>query len=993
MARPPNIKITSVDPSHVDDEDAVFIDLTTQPLPVGRRADPADYHRRAANSSRFAGAAENAPVAQDEGAHEPRFATQLVDDNARFAVPPRELNEETRVPDAAGSSAGSPATARSESNASNSMSWTTESSVFNAAASRSPTSLYSDSELTFSSPTASEASSLSSSLSSSPSSSLEGLPTTEAPARKSRGHEDASSVAQYARMVVGPVLRHQSLQSGTEKRRSLCAQDSLRELNVVDGLDYIFNPLFHRACATRLSPFPRSFLLDGRGSYRAAAVVTEASRADRQMCRSAGDQQLQKTKNAQFDEFVETFLGSARVEHRRSVSEPRILLHSSHREPSVYEKLLYNPRAYGLLSHASQHEFRKKTEDFEMAWTPIRPIAYDVQDHALGCTNLAKWPDSAFDGSLFAYKYGNQCCQCPYEQGVSFFIPPFYFQALTNRDDRSTMPPYHLLGRTVAGMLGLPASEPEVCITRGPRHMDYLHRFGDQDTATSRPTSDHVGAAGDLWNKETADVVAFQGDTERESYFRGRRVISLKKQHSMKGHKSGGEVDYQGLKIAKQVTAGTHPSLIGSLSLDHQYLRRVMPSVWIRSRSCCPKDIQHLDLIIFFGGKDMVALDWLPLINQWIQHQITQNQTAAGELKRNSGTLQTPQPSRRQAPEATADAGTPVIPRHLPAFDPALLQQRRRSSVRALQASRAVHGVTAHSSSPERKGDTTITSLQTQLLKLVTKEQPSKVESQSVQCRPFGLPSSCTMESVKLRTNCGFGLVEYPGYGSAGGLPSPSSCVDSGIEVIRHCIASTKPETVDLHVVGYSLGCAIASRVVALVAERLSGIYDTASEGAALTPEPLSKVTGLKTLVLVAPFTSTWDCVNTMLHVPKKLHDVSSFLLDSLPSRQCQYNNQETLGRLANTIRRAPERFPRFGLTILFGDNDPIIAKHMGGTLASHFRRSLGKGLLSEHRVAVRCIRVAGADHGTVLDPDRLIKVFTKYHSDIQLCTLERQDR
>lgn len=95
------------------------------------------------------------------------------------------------------------------------------------------------------------------------------------------------------------------------------------------------------------------------------------------------------------------------VERRRSVSEPKSGS-SSHRQPSLYEKLLYNPKAYALLSRAAQHEIRQKTEQFEMAWTTIRPLTYYVQDHALDCLNLDKWPDGSIQKSLFAFKYDRQ---------------------------------------------------------------------------------------------------------------------------------------------------------------------------------------------------------------------------------------------------------------------------------------------------------------------------------------------------------------------------------------------------------------------------------------------------------------------------------------------------------------------------------------------------------------------------------------------------------
>lgn len=481
-------------------------------------------------------------------------------------------------------------------------------------------------------------------------------------------------------------------------------------------------------------------------------------------------------------------------------------------------------------------------------------------------------------------------CHCPYEPGVSFFVPPFCFEALYNTEGNGVETVHHdgLLGPRAAGML---ATEHEAWVAQRTGHGMECVRFprGENDSGKK------VSLVQKSFNSTQKIVIDESNSVEgvnngSDQYELPRRRFLVEQPDTSRQAKN------VGLKIGKRLETERRHPLSRCLSLDDQYVRQVAPTVWIRSRPVCPGDIDHVDIVLFFGGKDMLAIDWISFVNQWIQSQAVQA-GALSDLKYKETRASSNNVAATSLARPENSLASLIVPRHVPTFDSAALQQRRRSSVRAMQAARLA--VNAESDTPPTTADLPLR--QAELLRLVTKELGCKTKVKSLLQPPS--TSVGQVEAVRLRTTCAFGLVEYPGYGTAHGLPSPSSCVDSGIEVIRHCIAHMKPTTVDLHIIGYSLGGAIASRVATLLADRITRRKTKKEEIQYPLTEPLTRITQLKTLILVAPFTTTWDCVNALLHVPKKLQDLSSYLLDSLPSRKCQYNNTVVLGRLAEIVR------------------------------------------------------------------------------------------
>lgn len=141
-------------------------------------------------------------------------------------------------------------------------------------------------------------------------------------------------------------------------------------------------------------------------------------------------------------------------------------------------------------------------------------------------------------------------------------------------------------------------------------------------------------------------------------------------------------------------------------------------------------------------------------------------------------------------------------------------------------------------------------------------------------------------------TDQGFLLVEYPGYGSRTGRPSPETLragTETTLDALARQLKTTRRELAPLAVVGYSLGAAAALDYASL--------------------HPVQRI------ILFAPFTTMLDMARRMVGSPV-CHLLSH-----------RYDNVTTL----HTIQAhgCPP------LTILHGDEDDFIPPEMGKALAA----------------------------------------------------------
>lgn len=141
-------------------------------------------------------------------------------------------------------------------------------------------------------------------------------------------------------------------------------------------------------------------------------------------------------------------------------------------------------------------------------------------------------------------------------------------------------------------------------------------------------------------------------------------------------------------------------------------------------------------------------------------------------------------------------------------------------------------------------------------------------------------------------TQCGFLLIDYPGYGSNPGSPNQQSIR----EAVQNAVDKTRthhPSITTVNIIGQSLGAAVA--------------VDTA------------KYLKSSSLILISPFTSLYDMATIAIgHWWAQL--LSPFLWDS-------YHTQDTL-QILRTI------LPDLKILIIHGTNDQVVPISMGKTLA-----------------------------------------------------------
>lgn len=532
-------------------------------------------------------------------------------------------------------------------------------------------------------------------------------------------------------------------------------------------------------------------------------------------------------------------------------------------------------------------------------------------------------------------------CPCDFERSVSFFIAPFYFEA------------FH-------------TSQPSPIRNLDPFGVIRLN--GTQNNGKLEESEVYFGKLSDLHKRESLSQHPGMFDSKVKRKHRGSELSFSKRGSSKDSYRRQSSTATVTSSASIPIRcAPAQPSLAHSrgkysvstnsifpISCDRQYVRSVSNTLWIRSKSCAGEMAGHLTIVLFFGGKDMLALGWLDLLGQWIEAEIKSKVGAPGVAAKRRVVKKE---AVARPPKATANPPQhPKTPRHLPKWDSTAFAKRSPGTRRIENSpstpappqddSDDTGGETPASPSPTQTA-TTPPSLEENSPSTpappqhdsdLFKETPPSPSPTQTTTTPSSRPSRLItrpIPNIKCRVNVAFGLVEFPGYGYGEGLPSPSSCVDGGLEVVRSIIGHTKPATVELHIIGYSLGCAIALRVANMIADQIvdnsnqnfpwvknyhesnrTTTLSSASHTLTVSPsssprplthfyerEPLTKVVALKSLLLIAPFSTTWETANSLLRVPASLQRVSKFLFDIVSDKTIQYDNKEAIGRLARIMK------------------------------------------------------------------------------------------
>lgn len=169
----------------------------------------------------------------------------------------------------------------------------------------------------------------------------------------------------------------------------------------------------------------------------------------------------------------------------------------------------------------------------------------------------------------------------------------------------------------------------------------------------------------------------------------------------------------------------------------------------------------HLTLWLCCGGKDMLALDWLPFVSHFLLH----NEEQAAEQR----TAGAPLPHPAQLPRVELERGAFKLPHY-----------SRESAL-----------------------------------------------------RPGTLPAS---PSVATHPVHAFVLVDYPGHGFSEGVPSPDGCVQAGLQSLYSSLDRIECDKVDLRLLGYSLGAAVALQMALEIAQVSVGCPDASTR--VLPPPP-----------------------------------------------------------------------------------------------------------------------------------------------------------
>lgn len=674
---------------------------------------------------------------------------------------------------------------------------------------------------------------------------------------------------------------------------------------------------------------------------------------------------------------------------------PGLFAGVSHRSPAIFEQLLYNMRSFGQLPADERAMYLERIDCFERRWTPIRPIFYYIQDHRARCPRMTTWPREKDLRSTLDLRYGTKC-RCPFEGVVSYVSVPFYFHAV--RLNRRPTVPLSLgaFAREEAVFDAWTPAAPHAKIVLP------IERGGPRITGSVRQPAIFTQPVVIAGKRRTAEVLA------------GRR--SVRRHHTA----ILGEKPKRRSRLRKEAgrPSTTPPH---SLHPDTQYVRGVPDGVWIRSRTSFEARSSVLHVVVFFGGKDMLAVAWLPLASQWLQHEVREAAFAAAGGRvpgaRAAPAPESPSPSAQQQQRRLSRS-----PQFVPKWEEETLSRARRPSVRNRQINLTAAASTATvlaqqtslsgASMNHRLAPTTAAAAATTGAHEGEFEHRTPSLNDATEPPPRRIFPSDEMVKVSCYMNVAFVFVEYPGYGCSDGVATASSCADSGVEAVRNLIREVDPLCVEVHCIGYSLGAAVCLRFINIMADqlvmnhrcrsmalyhynRLAATLGTVVPGPQATPptgylsyaEPLSRIVGVRDLVLIAPFLSTWDCANSLLGIPKGLQRMSKLVFDVVSSRKIQYDNRETLGRLMRLLRAHRAAFSTgFRLSIMFGDEDQLIAAYMGPTLASYARDAYGRADLNASNVKINCIRVVGSDHATVLDPNRVLRVLLKHHRIHGLC-------
>eukprot|EP01069_Polyplicarium_translucidae_P004587 Polyplicarium_translucidae@DN2611_c0_g1_i1.p1 len=341
------------------------------------------------------------------------------------------------------------------------------------------------------------------------------------------------------------------------------------------------------------------------------------------------------------------------------------------------------------------------------------------------------------------------------------------------------------------------------------------------------------------------------------------------------------------------------------------------------------RKLSRASMFVFFGGKDMVAIDWLPFLSRLLHVSVAR----------------------------VATPGTTTTP------------------ARSDSASASSSDELSSASEDEGSG---------------TAREPFDAE--------------CRMDTV-------FVMCEYPGFGRCeGGLlanhTTPQGCTAAALHAIKAALQKVPARRVDLHFVGYSLGTAVALQVARALAGALVNDAPTTSSSPSVSSdarrfpesrEPSATTVGssegfefqefaldlhcvwkgggprlrMRTLTLLAPFTSTAECAACLLRVPQGVRRVASALMDPLIEGSVKWDNRKAMRDLVDVLHDGSNLFKNFQMSIFHGAEDRVVPVWMGVDVAREGSRAIERrfGADAQNAPRMRFIPLQGAGHRNLTAP------------------------
>eukprot|EP01056_Protomagalhaensia_sp_Gyna25_P005676 Protomagalhaensia_sp_Gyna_25__5675@NODE_803_length_2591_cov_19_859326_g632_i0_p2_GENE_NODE_803_length_2591_cov_19_859326_g632_i0NODE_803_length_2591_cov_19_859326_g632_i0_p2_ORF_typecomplete_len313_score40_32Hydrolase_4/PF12146_8/1_9e07Abhydrolase_6/PF12697_7/2_3e05DUF818/PF05677_12/0_00054Peptidase_S9/PF00326_21/0_11Lipase/PF00151_19/0_059Abhydrolase_2/PF02230_16/8_7e03Abhydrolase_2/PF02230_16/18Abhydrolase_2/PF02230_16/8_2Abhydrolase_1/PF00561_20/0_56DrrA_P4M/PF14860_6/0_16_NODE_803_length_259 len=166
---------------------------------------------------------------------------------------------------------------------------------------------------------------------------------------------------------------------------------------------------------------------------------------------------------------------------------------------------------------------------------------------------------------------------------------------------------------------------------------------------------------------------------------------------------------------------------------------------------------------------------------------------------------------------------------------------------------------------------------------------------------------------------------EYPGYGFSTEAFSPQACLDCGVKPLIRLFDEFgfQHSRVRMHIIGYSLGSAIALKLGSEILKLRLG------RPSAFPRDKCPPVT-LSSMLILAPPTNISECALHVFRVPDFIRPLALSMISKLKTESMNWDNKLNAEDFYELLLQDPQTWQSFKLTVLHGDEDTMVAAWMG---------------------------------------------------------------